>query len=93
MVTKELEKDSLVEIQDVDLVAYLITLGFKLTRPAKKSTDRYISFSFQKCEALDQACLNFFNRKGRLKDALSYAENLRTLYRVVRNLRRGEVIF
>lgn len=89
MVTKELEKDSLVEIQDVDLVAYLITLGFKLACPARNYTNRYISFLFQKSGAFDQACLNFFDRKGKLEDALSYAENLRTLYKTVRNLKMG----
>lgn len=88
MVTNSLEKDSLEEIQDVDLVAYLITLGFKLACPARNSNNRYISFLFQKSGDLDQACLNFFERKGKLEDVRTYAENLRTLYRTVNILKR-----
>jgi hypothetical protein len=69
MVNKELEKETLTEIHDVDLVAYLITLGFKLACPARNYTNRYISFLFQRSEVLDQAFLDFFSRRGNLEDA------------------------
>jgi len=89
MTTKEFEKESLKEIQDVELAAFLITLGFKLAHPAGKYTNQYISFLFEKSAAIDQACLNFYSKQGKLEDALSYSENLRTLYKTIRNLRLG----
>jgi hypothetical protein len=89
MDTKKFEKESLKEIQDVDVAAYLITLGFKLAHPAGKYSSQYISFLFEKSDALNQACLDFFDRKGKLEDALAYAENIRLLYKTVRGLRLG----
>ncbi len=84
------EKSTSVEVRNVELASYLITLGFKFIRPVKKS-HRVVVFLFPQSEKLEETCLRFFNHEGKLDDALTYAETLRNVYRMTKNLSEGEV--
>ena len=84
--TKEIKK-----VTDPNLIAYLLTVGFKLHRLPDPSSS-YLVFEFEKTGAMEQACLNYFSKQTSV-DALTYAEHLRNIKTMVNELKkrpRGE---
>jgi hypothetical protein len=77
--------ESTKQITDIQLVACLLSLGFKYTNPAKFSP-RFSVFEFKRTPELEQACINFYDRATKV-DALTLCENLRTIKAMVQELR------
>ncbi len=84
------KKDFVVEeIVDLNLAAYLIACGFQLLRPPLSIPNkRYRIFQFQKTPELEQACINYFNRKAPV-DALTICETIRSLLAVSKSKGEG----
>lgn len=78
-------KDEIKQVTDLNLVAYLLTLGFKFLNPPKFSP-RFTVFEFLKTSELEEACISFYRRTSKV-DALTLCENLRTIKSMVQELR------
>lgn len=73
------------QVTDLNLVAYLLTLGFKFLNSPKFSP-RFTVFEFEKTSELEESCINFYKRIAKV-DALTLCENLRTIKSMVQELR------
>ena len=73
------------QVTDLNLVAYLQTIGIKYIN-APKFSPRFVLFEYQKTPELEQACMSFYNRTAKV-DALTLCENLRTIKSMVQELR------
>lgn len=71
------------QIADLNLVAYLLTIGFK---QSSSITERFTVFEFERSPELEEAVANFYNRNTKV-DALTLCENLRTIKAMVQELR------
>jgi hypothetical protein len=73
------------QVTDLNLIAYLQTIGLKFLSSPKFST-RFTVFEFERTPELEEACLSFYERKAQV-DALTFAENLRTIKAMVQEMR------
>jgi hypothetical protein len=74
---------------DLDLTAYLLTLGFKFALPPKlPAPHKRVIFYFQKSQKLETACIEFLNRQAKV-EPVSFAECLRSIRTQAQELRRG----
>jgi len=80
-----MEKVKTKQVTDLNLVAYLLTIGFKFLNPPKFSP-RFTVFEFEKTPELEEACVSFYRRTAKV-DALTLCENLRTIKSMVQELR------
>ena len=73
------------QITDLNLVAYLLTCGFKYLNPPKFSP-KFAVFEFEKTSELEEACQGYYGRTAKVV-ALTLCENLRTIKSMVQELR------
>jgi len=80
--------ETLKDISDINLVAYLISVGFKYHKP--KFAPHFTTFQFDKSPELEKACQDYYARTSKV-DALTFAENLRTIRAMVQSMRGWNV--
>lgn len=71
------------QVTDLNLVAYLLTVGFK---PTANITTRFTLFEFERSPEIEEAITKFYDRNAKV-DALTLCENLRTIKAMVQELR------
>jgi hypothetical protein len=81
----KMEKVKTKQVTDLNLVAYLLTLGFKFLNPPKFSP-RFTIFDFERTSELENATASFYERTAQV-DALTLCENLRTIKAMVQEMR------
>jgi len=72
---------------DLDLVAYLLTQGFKFVQsPTLPAAHSRVHFHFQKSEKIEKAVMDFINRRASV-EPVAFAESLRSIKTQAQELR------
>ncbi len=79
-----MEKFAVKQVTDLNLVAYLLTVGFTFLNAPRFSL-RFTVFEFRKSPELEAACVSFYGRAAKV-DALTLCENLRIIKSMVQEL-------